>query len=167
MSNQTLYQLADEYATAAAILADTDIPAEAVEDTLAGLAGEFADKALSVGKLLAHIENQVDGLNIALDNIKSRRDVLEARAERLRAYLVENMRKVGKEKIEDAYISLRVVANKEHVEIIQGTVVPREYMRPQPTPAAMPNKLALFDALKNGEVIQGISLQRTYRLAIK
>jgi hypothetical protein len=55
-----LYQLADQYRNALKLLADPDLPAEAVTQTLEGLAGELGAKAWNVAAAVLQMEGEAE-----------------------------------------------------------------------------------------------------------
>lgn len=97
----------------------------------------------------------------------ARRKALENKVERIKTYLLGNMLRTGITKIECPYFKLSVVDNPESVVIDSLASVPAEFMRQPETPPPAPDKVALKDALKAGQVIDGIRLERKKGLRIK
>lgn len=163
----SLYQLADQYVGVAQQLADLDLPAEVVNDTLEGLAGELEVKATQVAMFARNLEAAAESIRVAEQDMVNRRKALERRAGQLREYLKAQMERTGITAIECPYFKLAIKQNPPAVVIDAESQIPAQFMRqPEPPPPA-PDKKALAEALKAGQDIPGAHLVRGTRLEIK
>jgi hypothetical protein len=101
-----LYLIANEYRDAAMKLADLDLDAQTVADTLEGLAGELQTKATSVAYMVRAFEADAAAMKEWAKTAAERAKATENRAEALRAYLARCMEATGIEKIEGPGIKL-------------------------------------------------------------
>lgn len=163
----SLYVLANDYRDAALQMADMDLPANVIADTLEGLAGELEVKATNVAMFIRNLESTAASIKEAEAEMAKRRKALEARADFLHRYLLDNMQRTGIQKIECPYFKLSVRDNPQSVVIDSPDLIPADFMRqPEPPPPA-PDKKAIAEALKAGQDVPGAHLERTQRLEIK
>ena len=94
----SLYQLAKEYQ---ALYEQIDeIPEDAFADTLEGIQGEFNEKADNIACFIKSLKADADGIKAEATALKEREASKRAKADRLRAYLLEQMQAIGTRKIE-------------------------------------------------------------------
>lgn len=163
----SLYVLAHDYRILAERLGDMDIDEQTMLDTLEGEAGELETKAISVAAVARNMEATAASIKEAEGQMAARRKALEARAGRLRAYLMENMRHAGIRRVECPQFALAIRDNPPAVDVFDAEQIPSEYMRqPEPPPPA-PDKTAIKEALKLGRDVPGARLVQGQRLDIK
>lgn len=162
-----LYLLADEYLVNLRTLADLDLDEQTVTDTLEGLSGDLEVKATNVAAFARNLEASADAIKNAEAAMASRRRSIEKRAERMRAYLKDNMERVGILKIESPQFCLSIKKNPPAVHVEAPELVPAEFMKIQPPPPPMLDKKAVGDALKAGNDVPGCRLEQGTRLEIK
>ena len=167
MTIPTLYLLAQEYRAAAETLADLDLPAEAVADTLEGMAGDLEQKAVNVVMLARSMEAMSTQIKEAERAMKARREALDRRAASLTAYALGAMRHAGISKISSSPLFvISVRATPAAVEIQDADLIPAEFMRtPEPPPPAL-DKVAIRDALKAGRDVPGCRMVAGVRLHV-
>jgi hypothetical protein len=167
MTLPALYELAAEYRSAVDQLADLDLDAQTVSDTLESLGGDLQTKAVNVAKFALSLEAQAVAIKAAETGMAARRRAIEARAVRMREYLLTNMQHAGILKIECEYFKLAQRENPPSVMIDATDLLPAEFMtQPEPPPPA-PNKTAIAAAIKAGRDVPGAHLVRGVRLDIK
>lgn len=162
-----LYEIANEYQEAAARLAELDLPEEVVKDTLEGLAGDLETKSTNVAMFVRNLEAMAEKMQEAMDDIFVRRNAVQARAERVRAYLKENMERTGITKIECPWFVLKIAKNPERVRVTDAAAIPNEYLRIPPVPEPEPDKTKIKKALQDGTAVPGCELEQGTRLEIK
>lgn len=162
-----LYVLAHEYRQAADKLADLDMDAQTVKDTLDGMSGELEVKASATAAVVCNMRALAISIKEAEAAMAARRKALDARADNLAAYLLENLQHAGVQKVETPHFAITVKANPGHVEVYDEKMIPAEFMRQKPPPAPEPDKTALKAALQKGLEIQGARFVKGQRLEIK
>jgi len=157
MSNLSLYHMAKEYETAFLALIDADIPPEALSDTLEALEGELTVKAANVAAFALNLEAEVEKIKAVEQRIAARRKVYEGKAERIRAYLKQNMERAGIKKIEalDGSFTATLTAPRASVVVDDETLLPDEYVKV----STSPNKTAIAEAIKGGTDVAGAHLE--------
>lgn len=167
MTSPALYVLAQEYRAAADTLADLDLDAQTIADTLDGLAGDLRAKATHVAMIVRQLDVSAAAMSEAASQIDARRRAVEARAASLRAYLLVAMQHAGISRVECPQLALSVRANPPAVEVFDDAQVPAQYMRtPEPMPPA-PDKSAIKRALAAGADVPGCRLTHGARLEIR
>lgn len=167
MNLPSLYVLTDEYRIAAERLADLDLPAEVVADTLEGLAGELEAKATNVAMFVRNLESMAEQIKAAEADMAKRRKAIENRADHVRMYLKDNMQRAGINKIECPYFKLAIRDNPPAVVIDAESQIPAEYMRTPEPPPPSPDKAAIKAAILAGHEVPGAHLSKGQRLEIK
>lgn len=167
MSLPSLYVLTDEYRIAAERLADLDLPAEVVADTLEGLAGELEAKATNVAMFVRNLESMAEQIKSAEADMAKRRKAIENRADHVRMYLKDNMQRAGISKIECPYFKLAIRDNPPAVVIDAESQIPADYMRTPEPPPPSPDKAAIKAAILAGHEVPGAHLSKSQRLEIK
>lgn len=147
-----LYEIANEYAE----LANSEMDAEMIADTLEGIQGEFEDKA---EQLLAIIKNE-QAMEVMLKaEAKSLTERAKASANKvanLKAYLAESMQTMDKKKINAGLHSLTVRKGVQSVSIIDIEKIPTDYVEYETV--MKPDKNLIKEKMKLGEKIDGVEL---------
>ena len=165
-----LYSLAGQYRQLAERLADLDLDAQTIVDTIeaSGLVDDLQTKAQGVLMIAQGAEMH----NAAIDSEIARLQALKAQrckvAQGLRDYLLDNMQAAGIEKIECPLFKITVRKNPPAVEIVDWAALPAEFMIvPEPKPViAAPDKAAIKRLLIAGHPVPGAQLTQGVRLVI-
>lgn len=164
MSNLSLYTMAKEYESAFLTMIDTDIPEEAINDTLEGLEGELTIKAANVAAFALNLEAEAEKIKQVEQRIAARRKAYENKAARIRSYLKESMERAGIKKIEalDGSFCATLTAPRASVVVEDESAVPEEYFRT----VKSADKTAIGAALKEGFAVPGAHLEYNAGLRI-
>ncbi|MCG1042533.1 siphovirus Gp157 family protein [Mycetohabitans sp. B8] len=167
MSGLTLYQIASEYRQAADRLVELDLDEQTVADTLESISGDLITKAQNVAFVIRNLEASAEQIQIAIGQMQARAQAYAKRAERIRAYLLQNMLMSGMQKLECPYFKLAVRANPAKVVIDDERQVPKAYMTDPPPPPARPDKKLIVQAIKDGGNVPGCRIEHSQRLEIR
>ena len=163
-----LYLLAAEYRAAAMQLADLDLDAQTVADTLEGMSGDLETKSISCAMVARNIEATAAAIKDAETAMATRRKALENRAASLRQYVLDNMLFSGIQRVECPQFRLAVKDNPPAVDIFDIAQVPAEFMTPAPpAPPPAPDRAAIKAAIKAGRDVAGCRITQGQRLEIK
>lgn len=163
----SLYELSAEYQLAQIKLLESDFDEQTIADTLEGLAGDLEAKATNVAMFIRNLEVLADAIKEAEKQMSDRRKSLEKKADAIKTYLKTNMQACGITKIESPYFALTLKKNPPAVVIDDAGQIPQNlYVYPE-APAPYPDKKAIAELLKSGEVINGAHLEQGERLDIK
>jgi hypothetical protein len=164
--NLTLHELAADFRATADLLADMDLPAEVVSDTLESISMPLEQKAERVAMFARNLEATAEQIKQAESEMARRRKAIENRATHVRKYLLDNMERCGITKIESPWFRISVRLNPESVVIDDEASIPVDYQREIPA-RYEPDKAAMKSAMKEGFVIPGAHLSRSTRIEIK
>lgn len=167
MTSLTLYTIADQYLADLQALQDMEIDEQTFADTLEGLSGDLELKATNVAMFIRNLEASAEQIKAAEKAMADRRKALEAKADRIRQYLLDNMNRTGITKIECPYFVLGVRKNPPAVEVLNQDMIPDEYFDIPEPPAPTLNKNRLKEDLKAGVVVEGAKLTAGQSLSIK
>lgn len=167
MSNLALYTVADQYLADVRKLEEMDLDDQTFADTLESISGDLEVKATNVAMFVRNLEASADAIKQAEKQMADRRKALEAKADRIRSYLLDNMLRTGISKIDTPYFSLSVRKNPPAVEVLNMDAIPDEYLDIPPLPSPVLNKNRLKDDLKNGVIVEGARLTAGHSLLIK
>lgn len=159
-----LYEIADQYRNALKLLADPELPAEAVAHTLEGLSGELGAKAWNVAAALMQMEGEAELIRRAEERMARRRKALERRATALRNYLKAQMERVEVYEIRSPEFVIRVKPNPPRVIIDNEAVLPDGFKHAETVMHI--DKIALRDALQAGAAIAGAHLEQETHVEI-
>lgn len=162
----SLYEIAAAYRNDAAQLADLDLPADVVTDTLDGMAGELEVKAQNVVMFAKDLQATAEAIKSAEEQMAKRRKAIEGRAKHLLEYVHGCMETAGVQKIECPLFRIAVQRKAPSVDVFEPGLLPAEYMRQPEAPPAAPDKTAIAEALKEGKDVPGARLLHGTRLAI-
>lgn len=125
----------------------------------------FADKMKSIAYVIKEISFQIDAMKSAENDIIRRRKVRERKVQFLKDYGLACMEFAGAKKIECPEFDISVRNNPVSVEIQNESLIPEEYIRTKIE--KLPDKKAILENMKLGEVIPGCALKQSKRLNIK
>lgn len=162
----SLYEISATYRADAARLADLDLPAEVVTDTLDGMAGELEAKAQNVVMFAKDLQATAAAIKEAEAAMAKRRQAIEGRAKHLLEYVHGCMETAGVRRIECPHFRVSIQKKPDSVDIYEPGLLPVEFMRTPEPPAAAPDKRAIADAIKAGRDVPGARMQPGTRLAI-
>lgn len=167
MSNLALYEISSTYLADIQKLQELDLDDQTFADTLESLSGDLEVKATSVAMFIKNLEANAEAIKQAEKAMEERRKAQEAKADRIRNYLLENMIRTGITKIDCPHFSLSIRNNPPAVEVLMTDQIPDDYFDiPDPLPPTL-NKKRLAEDLKAGVVIEGARLTQGHSLQIK
>ena len=162
----SLYEISLAYRADVAKLADLDLPAEVVTDTLDAMAGELEVKAQNVVMYARNLQTTAAAIKEAEEQMAKRRKAIESRAKHLLEYVQGCMETAEVQRIECPHFRLAIQAKPPSVDVYEPGLLPVEYTRtPEPPPPA-PDKAAIAVAIKAGIDVPGARLVQGTRLAI-
>ncbi len=164
--NISLYEIAATYRADAARLADLDLPAEVVTDTLDAMSGELEVKAQNVVMYARNLQATAAAIKDAEEQMAKRRKAIENRAKHLIDYVQGCMETAEVQRIECPYFRLAIQAKPPSVDVYEPGLIPGQYMTQPEPPAPAPDKRAIAEAIKSGEEVPGARLVHGTRLAI-
>ena len=172
-----LYELSAEYETlyqALEELGDEETETElgqAYTDTLEGISGEFDEKAEALAIIAKRFASDAEAVKQERIRLSEREKALNEKVKRLREYLLSNMQRTGKSKVETARAVISIRNNAESVQIEDSAAFLAWAEKHDDTlltykPPEI-SKTAVKDAIRAGKQLPGASLVRTQTLQIR
>lgn len=127
------------------------------------LEGSFDEKALNVAKYIENLRAEAGAHKEAMARMKARMDAKNAHAERLAEYLL-NMCKAADRWPEDSEVKIGK-RKSSSVHIVDSNLLPETFVRV--VTDRVPDKTAIRDAIKAGEIVPGASIEWKENLSIK
>lgn len=168
MNAMTLHDLSAEYKTVfddlAAMEESGEIDADTVFDTLEGIEEPLHEKALSVAAFIKNEEAMAAAIKEAIADMQSRMKAHEAKAKRVKDYLLSSLNGAGVPKVESPRFCISVKKTPAPVVIYDD--VPEEFSRIKTT--VDPDKTKIKAALKDGQELAFAKMgEQGRRLEIK
>ena len=143
--------------------ADGEIDAGTVE-AFEELQAERAEKLDALGAYIKNLDAEVAAIDNEIKILKARADVKKSKIERLKEYATASLMKSGDKKFETPRVVFSF-RKSVSVDIIDPDMIPENYKSLKID--VVPDKTAIKDALKNGEVITGARLIEKQNIQIK
>jgi len=162
-----LYEIVERFRHAEVAMADLGMGEQTIRDTLEAIEGEVSEKATNVAQVIRNIESLAENIRDAEQKMAARRKALEARADWLRGYLLDNMVAAGISKVESPWFSLTVRQNPPSVALDDVSLIPTDYWRAVLPPPPAIDRVAIRAAIEAGQDVPGARVVRGQRLEIK
>ena len=159
-----LYELSQNYKNLQELLDDETIDQNEILKALNGLEGQFDEKAENIVKVMKSIDADVKGLKDEEKRLSDRRKALENRSIRLKEYLSDSMKAIGREKIKGSVFTLAFQKNPPSLNLIDIDLIDKKYFT-ESVPVI--DRKMILVALKYGEIIPGCSIKQETSLRIK
>ena len=129
---------------------------------------QISDKLSSVAAYILNTELEVDQATVVIKRVTALREAHKKKAERLKKYLADHMKAVGRTEIlaEDGSFKVRLYLNRDSSVVIEpdASIPPELYEDPKPPE---PSKSKIKQALMDGKEIEGAYIVTKDRLTIK
>lgn len=160
-----LYELSGQYLALLDQLADMDLDAQTVADTIeaSGLTDDIAAKAHGIEMVCRQLTKDVPAIDAEIKRLKALAERRERVADGLREYLKANMQAMGMTKIDTPLFSISIRTTPPSVEVFDEAQVPNKFM----VPKYSVSKTMLKEAMESGREIPGARMVRKSRLSVK
>lgn len=166
-----VFELADQYRHLEELLDLTDdeqarinlqIQLDQIEDAV-------EVKAENIAYMIKNREAALEGMLQANTALQKRMAQVQFEITRLKGWAQHLLQVSNRNKIEGKYLVVQTVANKPRVEVVNPSALPQQFLRyVEPVEGHYePDKAKLYDAMKEGEIIEGAKLVASSRLVIK
>lgn len=168
MTLPALYTLAAQYRALADQLADADLDATTIADTIeaSGLTDDIAIKAQNLEIVARSAEAHHDAIDAEIKRLTALKKQRSAIAQGLRDYLLTNMVGMGIQKIDCPLYSIKLQNNPASVDVFEPGLLPAEFMRQPEAPPPAPDKKAIAAAIKAGRDVPGAKLAQSKKLVV-
>lgn len=160
-----LYELTGNYTTVLSMIEDSDVPSEAMIDTLESINDAIEVKAEGIGKMLRMLDADIEALKAEEKRLADRRKTIENKQKQIKDYVRYQLEVAGLTEIKSPLITVKVQNNPPAVEIVDRDAIPRQFIKT--TIVEDVDKNAIKEALKNGEEVPGAVLLQGKSLRIR
>ena len=158
----TLYDLTNQYQQLLEL--ESEIDEQTFIDTLQSIDEAIEDKAENLAKVIKEMEATITTIANEVNRLQSKKQALNNRVSNLKTYLQGEMEKVNKTKIKGELFTVNIQNNPPSLRVDRTDNIPKDFfIEQEPTL----DKKALKEAVKNGEVIEGVELKQTRSLRIR
>ena len=166
MTALTLYDLKGQWKELADKLADMDLDAQTVADTIEASDVQCAleEKAQGYEMVARSFEAPIPAIDAEIKRLQAMKKASQNRADVLRKRLHDAMMELQIEKIKAPLFEIRRQKNPVAVEVYNIDLIPFEYWR---TPEPEIDKAGLKAALQAGKEIEGARLTQSEGLRVK
>ena len=170
MSSVALYTLTSQYLELAERLANMDLDAQTVADTIeaSGITDEIAVKAQGIEFVARTAEMHCPAIDAEIARLQDLKSQRQRVAQGLRDYLKTNMEGAGIDKIECPLFKFSIRKNPVSVEVFDANQIPAElWTTPAPKPPVPhPNKAEIKALLSSGKDVPGARITQWTRLVV-
>ena len=159
----SLYEIAWMYRQVLDMEPESDDEFGAMMTALDEVQAELTEKADHIVRYIRNLSAEADALKAEEAALYKKRKAVEIKAERLKAYLAAQMTLCGLKELKAGLFKLRFQPTTPAISIIDESAVPEKFHRVK----IEIDRLALRDALKAGEEVPGIEVQRGEALVIR
>jgi hypothetical protein len=167
MSTAPLYEIVQGYRAALETLADADVDAQTVADTVEGLQGDLLDKLRAVIAYGLEQQAQQEMQAAAAKRMAERAKATGSRADSLLTYALRAMQDAGIPSVQTDEWAAKPAKTPGRIVIDDDATLPPEYLRIPPAPEPAPDKDAIKRALSAGVELPGVRLVTGWRMAIR
>lgn len=164
MSNK-LYDIAERYRNIIELMESEEFEAIDLQFALNQINDEFEDKADNIAFMLRDLNGTIDVIKSEEQRLAKRRKVLENNVNNIKEYLEQMMRFANKTKFKTALNSFAIQKSKASVIITDENLIPDDFKTYEQV--CKVDKTAIYNAMKQGEVIEGIELKENEGLRIR
>ena len=141
---------------------------ERVQELLEKMVSEESDwenKAVNVAKFLNQLSLDVAQIDSEIERLTKKKKSNESAHKNLHDLLMWQMESFGKLEIKNPLLSIKVKENPPSLIVERDDLVPEKFKTKKEVVSV--NKNAIKQALKDGEVVEGVKLINTKKLSIK
>lgn len=160
----TLYEMTEDCKYLLSLAEDPDTDPEVLADTLEAMDGEIEYKADGYAKVIRQLEYDSAALDSEMKRIRNRKTSLDRNITRMKQALKDSMEAIGKTKFKTELFSFGIQKNKASVVIDDWKLLPHDFLK---VSDPVPDKTAIYEALKDGFELNGAHLEQTTSLRIR
>lgn len=158
-----LFNIKQEYLALAHQLSEGEVTPE-LEQALIINEAQLQEKATNYGYVIKNFEYEVDAIDNEIKRLKELKERREKAIDRMKQSVTNAMQLYGIEKVESSFLKLSF-RKSESVEVINDAQLLPEFTTTKVT--TTPNKTAIKEAIKRGEVVEGAVLVTNQNLQIR
>jgi dsDNA-specific endonuclease/ATPase MutS2 len=159
----SLYEIAGMYRSIIDMEPESDEEYSAMMSALDEVHAELTEKADHIVRYIRNLNAEAEALKAEEAALYKKRRAVENKAERLKAYLAAQMTLCGLKELKAGLFKLRFQPTIPAISITDESAIPEKFQKLK----IEIDKIAIRDALKAGEEVPGIEVQRGEALVIR
>lgn len=166
-----LYELTNDYTSLLQLIdSDTEIPADALADTLESIELSIADKADGIACILKDIDGDIAKLKAEEDRLAERRNAKKNTYDRMKQYLSDELQRAGIGKIETernkiTFRKSKQVRISDEAAFIEWAKTDADNLLSFSAPKV--NKTAVKDAIESGKMVRFAEIVENQNIQLK
>ena len=160
-----LYEITQDIAELEELINNEELTEDEVIEVKTMIESVLNEKAEQIAYVIKNKESDIKAIKEEEKRLKEKRKSVEKSAERLKAYVLENLLMLDKKKIKTSVGDI-AIRKSQAVEVSTDVnVLDDRFKRVKTTVEA--DKTALKEAIKNGEVVDGVEIVENYSLNVR
>lgn len=153
-----LYELSGQYKELQKMI-DEGVPIEQLQDTLDSIDSDLEEKAGNILYLINNAQGDIEKIKAEEARLAEKRKGADKTIERLKEYLVENMKAQAKSKIDNGVINCSLVKPRQVLVMSDESLVPDSFKKiTVESKIDKKELLAYLKELPEGETVDGASI---------
>ena len=157
-----LYELSEAMNQVAAMIEDG---MEGMEEALESIDFSFQEKVESIVKLMRSKLAEADAIDTEAARLKQRSDKLKKDAAWLHDYVEREMLRTNLTEVKSSLFKIKLAMNQPSVNVLNLAEIPEQFMRTKLD--VLPDKVAIKEALLNGQIVPGCEIKQDLKLKVK
>lgn len=157
-----LYELSEAMNQVAAMMEDG---MEGMEEALESIEFSFHEKVESIVKLMRSKAAERDVIDEEKARLDKRAKALDKQVQWLLDYVEREMLRTNTTEVKSALFKIKLAMNPPSVNVLNQAEIPEQFIRTNITVA--PDKVAIKEALMNGQIVPGCEIKQDLKLKVK
>ena len=149
----TLYEMTEQAQALYEMLQSEEIDEQVYADTLEAIGVD--EKLLNYIAVMKNYEADKASITAEIDRLQKKKKSAENAIERMKTAMYNFMKLSGQNKVKAGIFNLRI-NQSEAVKVINESLIPKQYLKPQPDKI---DKTAIKKAIKAGEEVNGADIE--------
>ena len=160
-----LYEITQDIAELEELINNEELSEEEITEVKTMIESALNEKAEQIAYVIKNKESDIKAIKEEEKRLKEKRQSVEKSAERLKSYVLENLLMLDKKKIKTTVGDI-AIRKSQAVEISTDVnALDDKFKRVKTTVEA--DKKALKEAIKSGELINGVEIVENYSLNVR
>lgn len=160
-----LYEITQDIAELEELINNEELTEDEVTEVKSMIESVLNEKAEQIAYVIKNKESDIKAIKEEEKRLKEKRKSVEKSAERLKSYVLENLLMLDKKKIKTSVGDI-AIRRSQAVEVSTDVnVLDDRFKRVKTTVEA--DKTALKEAIKSGEVVDGVEIVENYSLNVR
>ena len=162
----TLYELTGQWAELYNMMETEDEEImQAVKDTMESIDGEIDEKLENIGIMILSQKAEDEALKAEQDRIAKKRKTIQNKSKYLKQYALDCLKAINRKKGGGIRVTIsRSLRRGASLDIADNAVIPIDYFGHHPPTI---DRTALKEAVKNGLVVDGVTLRDSESVTVR